>query len=178
MDCKASVFTTFSPRTAGATLWASSPVFPIDDTLPYKAGTSMTDTHEISHVSDTALWVAALRAREQERPDAAFQDPLADMLAGIRGRKIAASMPRSALVAWAVVVRTTAIDQLIHEALALGIDSVLNLGAGQDTRAYRLNLPARLRWIEVDFPHVVEFKDAALREYRPACGVERVGLNL
>lgn len=138
----------------------------------------MTDTGEISHVSDTALWVAALRAREQERPDAAFQDPLAHMLAGSRGRQIAASMPRSALVAWAVVVRTTAIDRLIHEGLALGIDSVLNLGAGMDTRPYRLNLPARLRWIEVDFPNVVEFKDAALREYRPACGVERVGLNL
>ena len=138
----------------------------------------MTDTGEISHVSDTALWVAALRAREQERPDAAFQDPLADLLAGIRGRKIAASMPRSALVAWAVVVRTAAIDQLIREALALGIDSVLNLGAGQDTRPYRLNLPARLRWIEVDFPDVVELKNAALLGYRPACAVERVGLNL
>jgi methyltransferase (TIGR00027 family) len=138
----------------------------------------MTDTGEISHVSDTALWVAALRGREQQRPDAAFQDPLADMLAGIRGRRIAASMPRSALVAWAVVVRTTAIDQLIHEGLTMGIDSVLNLGAGMDTRPYRLNLPARLRWIEVDFPAVVEFKDAALLGYRPTCAVERVGLNL
>jgi O-methyltransferase involved in polyketide biosynthesis len=55
---------------------------------------------------------------------------------------------------------------------------VLNLGAGQDTRPYRLNLPPRLRWIEVDFPDVVEFKNAALLGYRAACAVERVGLNL
>jgi O-methyltransferase involved in polyketide biosynthesis len=41
-----------------------------------------------------------------------------------------------------------------------------------------MSLPARLRWIEVDFPNVVELKDAALREHRPACQVERVGLNL
>ncbi len=138
----------------------------------------MADAVEISHLSDTALWVAALRGQEQERPDAAFHDPLAATLAGIRGRTIAASMPRSALVAWAVAMRTTAIDRLINEGLTLGIDSVLNLGAGMDARPFRLNLPARLRWIEVDFPNVVEFKDAALREHRPACSVERVGLNL
>jgi methyltransferase (TIGR00027 family) len=138
----------------------------------------MTDPGEISNVSDTALWVATFRGREGQRADAVFHDPLATLLAGARGPKIARSMPRSALVAWAIVVRTSAIDRLIDEALGMEIDSVLNLGAGLDTRPYRMNLPAHLRWIEVDFPHIVEFKDAALRGHRPACHVERVGLNL
>jgi methyltransferase (TIGR00027 family) len=138
----------------------------------------MTDPGEISHVSDTALWVAALRGREGERADAGFHDPLATMLAGIRGRKIARAMPRSALVAWSMAMRTTAIDLLINDALKMEIDSVLNLGAGLDTRPYRMSLPARLRWIEVDFPNIVEFKDAALLGATPACRVERVGLNL
>src|SRR5450631_736892 len=106
----------------------------------------MSDAGEISHVSDTALWVAALRGREGARAHAGFHDPLATMLAGSRGREIAGSMPRSALVAWAMVVRTTAIDLLINEALKTEIDSVLNLGAGLDTRPYRMSLPARLRW--------------------------------
>jgi methyltransferase (TIGR00027 family) len=139
---------------------------------------AMTDSGKISNVSDTALWVATFRGNEGERADAAFHDPLAAMLAGSRGRKIAASMPRSAVAAWAMVVRTSAIDALIGEALKMGIDAVVNLGAGLDTRPYRLPLPARLRWVEIDFPHIVESKDAALREHTPTCRVERVGLDL
>ena len=137
-----------------------------------------TDPGEISNVSDTALWVATFRGSEGDRADAVFHDPLSAMLAGTRGRQIAASMPRSALVAWTMVVRTSAIDALIGEALSLGIDCVVNLGAGLDTRPYRLPLPAGLRWIEIDFPHIVESKDAALRGHASACRVERMGLDL
>ncbi len=138
----------------------------------------MTDFGKISSVADTAFWVATFRGNEGLRADAAFHDPLAAMLAGARGRQIAASMPRSAVVAWATVVRTSAIDTLIGEALGMGIDSVVNLGAGLDTRPYRLPLPAGLRWVEIDFPHVIETKDAALGGHAPACRVERVGLDL
>ncbi|HEV7612496.1 MAG TPA: class I SAM-dependent methyltransferase [Steroidobacteraceae bacterium] len=133
---------------------------------------------EISNVSDTALWVATFRGQEGERKDAAFHDPLATLLAGTRGRQIAASMPRSAVVAWAMIVRTAAIDRLINESLATGIDCVLNLGAGLDTRPYRMALPSALRWIEVDFPNIVELKNSQLAERPPACRVERVELDL
>jgi methyltransferase (TIGR00027 family) len=138
--------------------------------MNYKAG--------ISNVSDTALWVAGLRAQESGRTDAAFHDPLAGVLAGARGRKIARSMPRGMLVAWAVAVHTSAIDLLIAQALGMGVDTVLNLGAGLDTRPYRMTLPSRLRWIEVDFPNIIEYKDAELRAHRPSCRIERVGLDL
>jgi O-methyltransferase involved in polyketide biosynthesis len=40
----------------------------------------------IADVSDTALWIAAYRARETERAGALFHDPLAGRLAGDRGR--------------------------------------------------------------------------------------------
>ena len=131
----------------------------------------------IKHVSDTALWVAHFRAREAQRPDAIFQDPLAALLAGERGRRIARSFPRSGNIAWGTVVRTSAIDRLIGEALELGVDSI-NLGAGLDTRPYRMRLPAQLHWIEVDFPSVIEFKGSKLSPYRPACVLERVGMDL
>jgi len=36
----------------------------------------------IESVADTALWMAAVRAAEGERADAAFHDPLGAMLAG------------------------------------------------------------------------------------------------
>jgi hypothetical protein len=38
----------------------------------------------IADVSDTALWIAAYRARETERAGALFHDPLAGRLAGDR----------------------------------------------------------------------------------------------
>jgi hypothetical protein len=47
----------------------------------------------ISHVADTALWVATYRALESERPDALFHDRMAGVLAGERGKNIAAGMP-------------------------------------------------------------------------------------
>jgi Leucine carboxyl methyltransferase len=127
----------------------------------------------ITHVSDTALWVAACRATEAERVDAAFHDPLASVLVGERGREIARSFPRSASVAWGVVVRTSAIDRLIGEAVQAGTDTVLNLGAGLDTRPYRMNLPAHLRWIELDYPNIVELKNTRPLEHKAICSVER-----
>lgn len=77
-----------------------------------------------------------------------------------------------------MVVRTSAIDRLIYEALQSGVDTVLNLGAGLDTQPYRMKLPATLRWIELDFPNIVELKNSKLVEYKPACRLERVGVDL
>ncbi|HWJ36653.1 MAG TPA: class I SAM-dependent methyltransferase [Steroidobacteraceae bacterium] len=138
----------------------------------------MTHDNAITNVSDTALWVAALRAKEGKRSDAAFQDPLASMLAGERGESIARSFPHASLVSWGVAVRTSAIDRLLEESLSMGIDTVVNLGAGMDTRPYRMRLPPRTRWIEIDFPSLVKLKDSALAAHEPSCNVERIGLNL
>jgi len=43
-------------------------------------------------------------------------------------------------MAFAMVVRTCAIDRLILMAIEKGIDTVINLGAGLDTRPYRMQL--------------------------------------
>jgi methyltransferase (TIGR00027 family) len=138
----------------------------------------MTEINTITDVTDTALWVAALRAQEHERPGAIFKDPLASMLAGKRGKKIARSFPHSSLISWGVVIRTSAIDGLIDEAMQLGVDTVVNLGAGLDTRPYRLNIAPHIRWIEIDFPNLVELKDSALAGHAPNCSLERIGMNL
>lgn len=132
----------------------------------------------ISDVSDTALWVAAFRAFESSRPDALFRDPLAAMLVGERGRAIAQAMPYPKILAWMMAVRTVVIDELIQEALALGVDTVVNIGAGLDTRPYRLDLPKDLHWIEIDFPHLVIMKDAKLANEVPRCRLTRHGLDL
>ena len=132
----------------------------------------------ITHVADTALWVATYRAIESRRPDALFHDPLAEILAGDRGRRIAATMPYPKAMAWALAMRTVAIDQLIDRGVSLGIDAVLNLGAGLDARPYRMNLPASLRWIEVDFPQMIAYKAEKLAGQHPVCRIEQIAADL
>ena len=85
-------------------------------------------------------------------------------LAGEHGRKIVATVPRRFLGAWSVVIRTVIIDSYIRAAIAGGVDTILNLGAGLDTRPYRMDLPKDLRWIEVDYPHVIDLKEERLAD--------------
>jgi methyltransferase (TIGR00027 family) len=133
---------------------------------------------EIEHVSDTALWVANYRALESRRSDALFHDPLAEILAGERGRRIARQLQNETVMAWAIALRTRIMDELIAAAIAQGVKLVLNLGAGLDTRPYRMDLPASFDWVEVDYPHMVEFKEERLRGEIPRCQLERISLDL
>src|SRR4029079_13549177 len=98
----------------------------------------------ISHVSDTARWVAVYRARETERRDALFRDPLAARLAGGGGAAIAAAAPRGAGTGRSAVTRTKLIDDLVLDSVAQGCDRVVNLAAGFDTRPSRLALARTL----------------------------------
>ena len=133
----------------------------------------------ILHVSDTAIWVAYYRAVESERPDALFNDQLAKRLVGARGRKIAEHMQSaSRYTRWSVVVRTHVIDHLIQRYVANGADAVVNLGAGLDTRPYRLKLPRSLRWVEVDYPEVIDHKERILAAEEPTVDLRRVRLDL
>jgi methyltransferase (TIGR00027 family) len=131
----------------------------------------------IEEVADTAFWIAHYRGSEGKRADALFRDPLALKLAGERGERIAAAMGRARQTAWAVSIRTRVIDEFIGARVA-DIDAVLNLGAGLDTRPYRLELPHELSWIEVDQPHVIVHKESVLAGEAPRCQLERVGLDL
>jgi methyltransferase (TIGR00027 family) len=139
---------------------------------------SVTTNATIRDVSDTALWIAAYRARETARSDALFRDPLARRLAGDRGAAIATGMTGAAQFYWMTVVRTVVIDELLLEAVARGATTVLNLGAGLDTRPYRLTLPKALRWIEVDLDKIVTLKNKMLANEQPRCDLERIAADL
>ena len=132
----------------------------------------------IRDISDTAFLAAAHRARETERPDAVFHDPLARRLLGTRGDRIADSIPFSNRAAWAWVARTYLYDQFIVEQCRKGTDMVINLAAGLDTRPYRMELPPTLQWIEVDLPGILSYKEEILAQEKPACILERVRLDL
>ena len=132
----------------------------------------------IAGISDTARWVAAYRARETERPDALFQDPLARRLAGEKGQRILEGLPSALRDSWAFVTRTVLLDRMIGDEIARGIDTVINLAAGLDTRPYRMELPAALRWVEVDLPELLAYKERVIGSEQPRCHLERAPLDL
>ena len=139
----------------------------------------MSSPNPISNVSDTARWVAMYRAMESERPDALFHDPYARRLAGPAGEQILASMPQGKRWAWPMIVRTAVMDEIVMRLVKQeGVDTVLNLAAGLDARAYRLDLPEGLHWIDVDLEGILSYKEAALAGERPRCGVEFVRADL
>lgn len=123
----------------------------------------------ITHVSDTARWIAAYRAIESRRPDALFRDPFADRLAGARGYAIAAKAPLMLARGGMVIARTKLIDDFVLDCVRHGADLVLNLAAGLDTRPYRMPLPAALQWVEVDLPGLMAEKESLLAGERPVC---------
>src|SRR6266699_4575410 len=136
-------------------------------------------TNPISSVSDTARWVAMYRAMESERADALFHDAYARRLAGPAGEQILASMPQGRRWAWPMIVRTAVMDEVIMRLVTQeGVDTILNLSAGLVARAHRLDLPAQLRWIDVDLEGILSYKEAALAGEQPRCRVEFVRADL
>jgi methyltransferase (TIGR00027 family) len=111
----------------------------------------------LSVLGSTAVSVAACRAIESARIDAWFHDELAHYLVTKTGLP---ALSR-ALVAW-VAVRTRFLDELVTRAVADGVRQVVIVGAGLDSRAYRLDLPRDVTVFEVDHAEVLSRKQQLL----------------
>jgi methyltransferase (TIGR00027 family) len=128
----------------------------------------------VEDVSDTALMVAAARALETARPDGVVRDPFAARLAGERGMALARRVLTPEWLGIGAGLRCRTVDEMLLEAIAAcGIRTVVLLGAGLDTRAWRLDLPPELRWIEVDFAPILDYKARILASERPRCRLEQ-----
>src|ERR1700675_1389752 len=132
----------------------------------------------VRSISDTARWAAVFRANETQRPDALFRDPYAARLAGTLGIDIANTLPEGNSYAWAWVARTYLFDQFILREIEQGADMVINLAAGLDARPYRMQLPAKLQWVEIDLPEILAYKEGILAGEKPTCRLERIRLDL
>ena len=79
---------------------------------------------------------------------------------------------------WSFVARTYLFDEFIMQHVEMGFDMVINLAAGLDTRPYRLQLPASLKWIEVDLPEMISYKEPVLAAEKPNCELKKIPLDL
>ena len=133
----------------------------------------------IKDVADTAFLTALYRAIESDRPDAHFHDPFARILAGERGERAAQRIPSNSLVALSFAARTCILDELILQTIdSHQIDLIVSLGAGLDTRAYRLPLPPSLNWVEIDQPAILAYKRSVLDDINPVCRYHPIPLDL
>src|SRR5678809_1815433 len=104
----------------------------------------------VENISDTARWVAIFRAEESERSDAVFHDPFARRLAGEKGVQIANAIEFGRKNSWSFVARTYLFDEYVKQHVEQGYDMIINLDAGLDARAYRMELPRSFKWIDVE----------------------------
>ena len=129
----------------------------------------------ITHVSDTALMVAACRAAETELEDGFVRDPFAARLAGERGKAILNAMPHANVARMGLSIRARFVDELLLEALTThSVATVLSVGCGLDTRPWRLELSSDLRWIEIDFADMLDYKEKLMSGEKLRCRRERL----
>ena len=88
-------------------------------------------------------------------------------------------MPFKEGAALGLGLRTRIIDEFILRAIDHdGVDTVLSLGAGLDTRAWRLPLRANFPWIEADLPGIVAYKGERIGDCAPKCRLGRLVVDL
>lgn len=146
----------------------------------------MTGTAPRAGVAMTAIGVAVIRARESARPDRLYDDPLATVfVAAARAQFVGtpdgddrwASMLDLADAFYeGRTVSVRLVDDGVRAAIAGGCAQFVLLGAGLDTRAFRMPLPAHARFFEIDLPELFAFKESVLAQAgaRPVC--ERIVL--
>ncbi|HEY9265378.1 MAG TPA: SAM-dependent methyltransferase [Mycobacterium sp.] len=130
-------------------------------------------------VADTAVLVAAIRARESARDDHLFTDPFAQRLAGETGAQMLARMVAEVgdQSTTQIVVRTRFWDEALLRATA-ALNQVVIVAAGLDARAYRLAWPAGTTLFELDQPHVMAAKAELLTADEPRCRRVALGVDL
>ncbi len=128
-------------------------------------------------VSRTALGAAICRLIEQYQPEQTrlFYDPIAKELVGrplqllmrfaqIRNFTIKQTDAFAKGIYGAQVCRTRYIDDVVQSAIAQGMKQLVILGAGYDTRPYRLPKMEEVAVFEVDLPAVQGDKQQKLRK--------------
>ncbi|MGW4117806.1 SAM-dependent methyltransferase [Nocardia sp. NPDC004711] len=124
-------------------------------------------TVPVDGVAVTAIGVAIIRARESERDDRLYDDPQAkDFVAAARKGFDPERWARMEALADQFydgrTIGVRLVDERFHEAIEAGCGQIVLLGAGLDTRAYRLDLPPALHIYEIDLPELFAFKEPVL----------------
>jgi methyltransferase (TIGR00027 family) len=146
------------------------------------------DTGMEEGVGLTALMVAAARAIETHRHDALARDVYAEHF--VRAARASADWPvrieqvpdGDADPLWGRLgryfgLRTRVLDDFLLGQVSTGARQVVLLGAGLDTRAYRLDWPPGCTLFEIDQEDVLAFKGRVLDGLRAAPKAGRIAIG-
>lgn len=133
----------------------------------------------------TALLVAAARAIETHRHDSLARDVYAEHF--VRAAPACADWPVSiqevpegddnplwGRFARYFGLRTGVLDDFLHRSVGKGVRQLVLLGAGLDTRAFRLDLPSDCVVFEIDREGVLAFKEQVLTDLSAAPKAKRI----
>ncbi len=130
---------------------------------------------KLTDTKATALLTLYARARQSRSPDPVLPDPWAEQaiaridypFEGVRGGEW-----RDRLLA----ARARQLDDWTREFLAEHPQAtVLHLGCGLDSRAFRIEAPAGVRWLDVDYPETIALRR---RLYPERPGYTTIGVPL
>lgn len=146
------------------------------------AFSSSAATVEPGRPSKTSVWTAILRAVGAKNPDVEFRNPdyLAEKFVGPRERALLTDYPTEVLElpyeeairrlpdppnVMTLFIRTKHVDDTLQESLRDGVQQVVILGAGFDTRGFRFADQLRnVTFIEVDYGPTQEYKKRRVKE--------------
>jgi methyltransferase (TIGR00027 family) len=129
-------------------------------------------------ISRTSLFIAGIRAIETEKEDRLFEDPFAADLAGEEiMTEIKSWEKENDETIPIVVIRVSFFDDFLLSVNSK-VQQVVMLGAGMDTRAFRLPLSADTNFYELDRPEILETKNSFLKDIPPKCNLYAIAANL
>ena len=158
----------------------------VPQSMPGELLVSALAENSITRIGQTSVQMAAIRARASESPDSPYFEPMARIFADSLGQRESRNTVEKRSCISPHVARHMMIDKLLYNSLSESCHSpkqVVILGAGMETRAYRLgeSLPA-VKWFEVDLPEIVRLKEETLASNAISVSrggkITRIGLNL
>lgn len=114
-----------------------------------------TEKVRLTHEKETLLATLYARALESRSPNPILHDPLAEEAI----QRIDYDFERLKVDTLSIAIRAKQFDNWTTDFLAAHPNAtVLHLGCGLDSRVFRLDPPASVRWFEVDYPEVIELR--------------------
>jgi O-methyltransferase involved in polyketide biosynthesis len=126
------------------------------------------DVRQFTAVQLTVLLTLYGRALDSRKPASVLGDVMADDLISkidydFTDLKVGSS------VVWQIAVRAKMLDDMARRFLIAHPDAVVvDLGAGLDTRMYRLAPPPTVDWYDVDYPEVIDLRASLLPKHAQA----------
>ena len=126
-------------------------------------------------ISKTAFYCCGVRMQDAEREQPVCGDVYAKLFMNEEGKKILDQFKDEVGPNISNVARARIVDDLLREELAAHPDlTVVMIGAGFDTRAYRIKGGT---WVELDEPQVIAYKNERLPASQSQNDLQRIPID-